>query len=103
MELLGTNAAALATMNRIAMFGDTGATLIIIHHTTKDSNGEMKIKGNSTTISSKADTTILFTRNGDERTMEVLNTRAEDKIATGTQLKYKLEKRANNESFKVPA
>ena len=85
---IDTNSAALATMNRIAKFGDTGATLVIIHHITKQDDKSLKIKGNATTISSKADTTILFTRDENIRTMEVMNTRAEDKIPTGTLLSY---------------
>ena len=99
---IDTNSAALATMNRVAKFGDTGATLVIIHHVTKQDDGSQKIKGNATTISSKADTTILFTRRGNTRTMEVKNTRAEDKIATGTKLTYNGERNAKGTSNEAP-
>lgn len=87
-EGIDTNSAALNTMNRVKIFGETGATIIVIHHITLKEDGEAKIKGNATTISSKADTTLLFSRIDNIRTMKVQNTRAEDKISTGTELKY---------------
>lgn len=91
-EGIDTNSAALNTMNRVAKFGDTGATLIVIHHITLKDNDEAKIKGNATTISSKADTTLLFTRKGNIRTMKVLNTRAEDKILSGKEIIFGVKK-----------
>lgn len=99
---IDTNKAALNTMNRIAKFGETGATLIVIHHITVTDDKGAKIKGNATTISSKADTTLMFKRENNIRTTEVMNTRAEDKIATGTTLKYDGINKAVGVKFELP-
>ena len=89
---LDTNKSALDTMNNVLAFKNTGATVIVIHHTTLDSHNKFKVKGNATTITSKCDTTLKFVRNKNIRTFEVLNTRAEDKIASGTTMSYNGEK-----------
>lgn len=81
---LDTNSAALQTMKRVQGFKDTGATVIVIHHITLDNNGQPKVKGNASVITSKCDTTISFIKeDATTRTMKVLNTRAEDKIPSG--------------------
>lgn len=86
---LDTNQGALATIEYATVFKRTGATLVIIHHITIDTNGKAKVKGNSSVITSKCDTTILFKKiSNDKRTMEVLNTRAEDKIPSGLKIEY---------------
>jgi len=82
---LDTNSAALQTMKRVQGFKDTGATVIVIHHITLDASGQPKVKGNASVITSKCDTTISFIKEDQTtRTMKVLNTRAEDKIPSGT-------------------
>lgn len=81
---LDNNSAALKTMRRVQGFKDTGATIIVIHHITLDNNGQPKVKGNASVITSKCDTTISFIKEDSTiRTMKVLNTRAEDKIPSG--------------------
>lgn len=100
-----TNSGALEMMNRVLKFKDTGATIIVIHHVTITDvkTGDFKIKGNSTTITSKCDTAIAFTRQGDTRVMEVLKTRAEDKIASGSKLIFlKTDMQRTGESNEVP-
>lgn len=81
---IDSNQGALATMNKVQGFKYTGATIIVIHHVTLENNGSPKVKGNSSVITSKADTTISFVKDDlkglVKRTMTVLNTRAEDKI-----------------------
>lgn len=80
-----SNSGALRTMKRIQGFKDTGATVIVIHHTTLDTDKQQKVKGNASVITSKADTTITFTKiDNQKRTMTILNSRAEDKIPSGT-------------------
>jgi RecA-family ATPase len=87
-EGIDSNSGALSAMNKVDLLTFTGATIIIIHHTT-DANGKTKVKGNSSVITSKCDTTILFQKiNNTKRTMTVLNTRAEDKIPSGTMISY---------------
>ena len=100
-----TNSGALEMMNRVLKFKDTGATIIVIHHVTVTDikTGDFKIKGNSTTITSKCDTAIAFTRQEDTRVMQVLKTRAEDKIASGSKLTYlKADMLKTGESNEVP-
>lgn len=85
---LDSNYGALNTMNKVLFLKQTGATLIVIHHITLDNN-KPKIKGNASVITSKADTTISFTKiNNSYRTMRVENTRAEDKIPSGTEKEF---------------
>lgn len=100
-----TNSGALEMMNRVLKFKDTGATIIVIHHVTVTDikTGDFKIKGNSTTITSKCDTSIAFTRQEDTRVMQVLKTRAEDKIASGSKLVFlKTDMIKTGESNEVP-
>lgn len=85
-----SNQGALKTMQRIQGFKDTGATIIVIHHVTLDKEGAPKVKGNASVITSKCDTSISFIKVSNmERTMKVLNTRAEDKIASGKTITIK--------------
>ena len=91
---IDNNKSALDTMNNVLRFRDTGATVIVIHHTTTDKDGNFKVKGNATTITSKCDTTISFQRKDDLRTFKVVNTRAEDKIASGSTLTYNKDQRS---------
>ncbi len=83
-----SNHAALKTMKIVAGFKDTGATLIVIHHTTLENGKTFKVKGNATTITSKCDTTLTFERKDNKRTITVMNTRAEDKIPSGKSVIY---------------
>lgn len=85
---LDSNYGALDTMNKVLFLKQTGATLIVIHHITLDTNNKSKIKGNASVITSKADTTISFTKDKSVRTMKVENTRAEDKIPSGTKIDF---------------
>jgi RecA-family ATPase len=86
---LDTNQGAYTTIQYAKIFRKTGATLIIIHHTTIDFNGKPKVKGNSSVITSQCDTTVLFEKiNASKRIMTVLNTRAEDKIPSGSKIEY---------------
>jgi len=86
---IDTNQGALQTIQFANVLKNTGATLIIIHHVTTDFNGKLKVKGNASVITSKCDTTILFQKiNNAKRTMTVLNTRAEDKIPSGSTIEY---------------
>jgi hypothetical protein len=86
---LDANQGALSTIGYATVLKATGATLIIIHHVTMDSNGKPKVKGNASVITAKCDTTILFQKiNNTKRTMTVLNTRTEDKIPSGTMISY---------------
>lgn len=93
---LDSNSGALLTMGRVQGFKDTGATIIVIHHVTLDIDGNPKVKGNASVITSKSDTTISFIKEKPtQRLMKVLNTRAEDKIASGTMF-YFPKKVGNN-------
>lgn len=86
---LDSNHGSLQTMKRVLGFKDTGATIILIHHITLIGDDKPKIKGNSSVITSKCDTTISFTKTSNtQRSMKVLNTRAEDKIPSGTSKTY---------------
>jgi predicted ATP-dependent serine protease len=86
---IDSNKGALSAMQNVLLLAFTGATIVLIHHTTIDMSGKAKVKGNSSVITSKCDTTILFQRiNNTKRTMTVLNTRAEDKIPSGTMISY---------------
>ena len=86
---IDSNSGALSAMYKVDLLMFTGATIIIIHHATLDMYGKAKVKGNSAVITSKCDTTILFQKiNNNRRTMTVLNTRAEDKIPSGTMIPY---------------
>ena len=85
---LDDNKGALKTMQRLEQFGSIGATLIVIHHITIDDQ-KPKIKGNASVISSKVDTTLLFTKiNLLQREIKVLSTRAEDVIPSGTCISF---------------
>ncbi len=85
---LDDNKGALKTMQRLKLIGSIGATLIVIHHITIDDK-KPKIKGNASVISSKADTTLLFTKiNLTQRKIEVLSTRAEDVIPSGKSISF---------------
>lgn len=89
VEGIDSNSGALSAMYKIDLLTFTGATIIIIHHTTLDMHGKPKVKGNSSVITSKCDTTILFQKiSNDTRKMTVLNTRSEDKIPSGTMISY---------------
>lgn len=81
---LDSNSGALETMNKVLMLKETGATIIVIHHITLDADRNIKVKGNSSVITSKSDTTITFIKDTNKRIMKVLNTRAEDKIPSNT-------------------
>ena len=88
---IDTNSAALDTMNRVAIFGNTGATLIVIHHVTLEKVGSAKIpkiKGNTSTISSKCDTSILLRKENKKRTMTVMFSRAENILASGKSISF---------------
>lgn len=86
---IDSNKGALSAMHNVLLLAYTGATIVLIHHTTIDMSGKAKVKGNSSVITSKCDTTILFQKiNNTKRTMTVLNTRAEDKIPSGTTIEY---------------
>jgi hypothetical protein len=88
-EGIDSNSGALSAMYKVDMLLFTGATIIIIHHATIDTNGKSKVKGNSSVITSKCDTTILFEKiNNNHRIMKVINTRAEDKIPSGKEIPY---------------
>ncbi len=105
---IDTNSAALDAMKRVAKFGDTGATLIVIHHVTLEKIGDSgvkipKIKGNSSTISSKTDINLMLTRDGIKRTMAVMYSRAEDIIPSGSKISYNGEHRISGASFEPPA
>jgi RecA-family ATPase len=96
-----TNSGALATMRKVQGFKDTGATIILIHHVTSSTSGDFKVKGNSSVITSKADTTIHFTKlNPLKRIMKIINTRAEDKIQSGKEFIF--GKQAEKGSLSVP-
>lgn len=86
---IDSNRGALSAMHNVLLLAYTGATIVLIHHTTIDMSGNAKVKGNSSVITSKCDTTILFQKiNNTKRTMTILNTRAEDKISSGTMISY---------------
>lgn len=92
-----SNSGALNTMKRVQGFKDTGATIIVIHHVTLDAEGQPKVKGNASVITSKSDTTISFIKKDlSTRTMKVLNTRAEDKIPSETLYTFRDEKLTMN-------
>lgn len=89
---IDSNDGAKATMERILVFQEMNCTIILIHHVTKSENTPFsagyKIKGNSSTISSKCDCCIGLDKRGATRTLTVMFTRAEDKIESGTQMTY---------------
>lgn len=100
---IDTNSAALDAMMKVAKFGDTGATLIVIHHVTLEGENKMpKIKGNASTISSKTDINLMLLRNGNRRTMEVMYSRAENIISSGSQITYDGEKRISGDQYEIP-
>jgi predicted ATP-dependent serine protease len=88
-EGIDSNSGALSAMYKVDLLTFTGATIIIIHHAT-DVYGKVKVKGNSLVITSKCDTTISFEKDSKTniRTMKVINTRAEDKIPSGSKIDY---------------
>jgi len=101
---IDTNSAALEAMKRVAKFGDTGATLIVIHHVTLEGENKLpKIKGNASTISSKTDINLMLMKDGNRRTMEVMYSRAEDIIPSGSQIIYEAEKRISGDNYEIPA
>jgi len=102
---LDSNNGALKTINKVLGFKSTGATIIVIHHTTVIDDGKkLKVKGNATTITSKCDTTIGFVKvDNSTRYMQVVNTRAEDKISSGTNVEYISEDLKQENSSDVPA
>lgn len=86
---IDSNKGALEAIKNVLLLAYTGATMIVIHHTTIDAAGKSKVKGNASVITSKCDTTILFQKiSRDKRIMTVLNTRAEDKIPSGSTIEY---------------
>lgn len=100
---LDSNSGSLETMKRVQGFKDTGATIILIHHVTLDSENKMKVKGNQSVITSKCDTTITFTKtNSKSRKMTVYNTRAEDKIPSNTSIEFNDSKITTKGSNNVP-
>ena len=86
---IDSNKGALSAMHNVFSLAYTGATIVLIHHTTIDMNGKAKVNGNASVITSKCDTTILFEKiSVDKRVMTVLSTRAEDKIPSGKRIEY---------------
>jgi hypothetical protein len=101
---IDTNSAALEAMKRVAKFGDTEATLIVVHHVTLEGEHKRpKIKGNASTISSKTDINLMLMKDGNRRTMEVMYSRAEDIIPSGSQIIYEAEKRISGDNYEIPA
>lgn len=99
---IDTNAGALEAFQLIDIFSSTGATIILIHHATADMNGKLKVKGNSSVIMSKCDTTILFQKiSNDKRVMTVLNTRSEDQIPSGSKKEYYTNTNVEEKSISV--